>query len=152
MSPSAPRLAVVAILALLCATTVPAAAQNYSGPASSEFQVPVSALGRPLAMIDPSQFHFSTTLSVGSGFQGGTSALQVMNFGYQFKAPLRMNVSIGNTFGLGAANSGNSFFLEGFNVAWQPSRTMLFEIRYQDVRSPLQLYPNSWGYREPFPR
>ena len=152
MSPSLPRVASIACLALIgSALAWPAAAQT-AGPPASEFQVPVSALGRPVSLIDPSRLRISTMVSVGSGFQGGTNGLQVTSFGYQFRAPLRMSVSLGNTFGLGAAQGGNSLFLEGFNVAWQPSRSMLLEIRYQDVRSPLQLTPDAWGIREPFPR
>jgi hypothetical protein len=40
-------------------------------------------------------------------------------------------------------------FLEGVGLAWRPARSLLFEIQYQDFRSPLQRrssYAHYWGY------
>jgi len=128
--------------------SVAAAAPPFEA-APSGLQVPVSVLARPAAWLDPSRLRVSTLLSVGTGFSGHASALQVTNFGYQFQAPLRMSVSLGNTFGLGGASGGGSFFLEGLDLAWHPLPSMLFEVRYQDLRSPLQLAPGAWGTREP---
>ena len=140
--------ACVALGALPPGSVAAAAAPSFEA-APAGLQVPVSALARPAAWLDPSRLRVSTLLSVGTGFSGHASALQVTSFGYQFQAPLRMSVSLGNSFGLGGANGGGSFFLEGLDVAWHPLPSMLFEVRYQDLRSPLQLESGAWGVREP---
>jgi hypothetical protein len=63
-----------------------------------------------------------------------------------------MSVSLGNAWGGNTARGGQSFFLQGFNLAYQPSRSMQFQIQYQDLRSPLQYQrpgfgvPGRWGY------
>src|SRR5207244_3347472 len=103
-------------------------------------QVPVSALARPAAWLDYSRMHITTEFSVGSGLSGtGTNALQVTRLSYQFGAPLAMQVSVGNAFGAGGLSRGNSMFLEGLDVSYHPSSSLLIQLRYQDVRSPLQL-------------
>jgi len=150
---SASRLCLIAAACVALGALPPGSAAAAGAPsfeaAPSGLQVPVSALARPAAWLDPSRLRVSTLLSVGTGFSGHASALQVTSFGYQFQAPLRMSVSLGNTFGLGGANGGGSFFLEGLDLAWHPLPSMLFEVRYQDLRSPLQLAPGPWGTREP---
>jgi hypothetical protein len=107
--------------------------------------VPLSAFAAPMSWFDPSRLHLTSTISVGSGFGGGsTNALSVTSLSYQFKAPLSMSVSLGNTFGPGGIGSGgSSFFLEGFDVAWRPTQNSLFRVEMQNVRSPLQY--GSWG-------
>lgn len=105
---------------------------------------PVSALALPMAWFDPSRLQISTSVSVGtSPFGRGTDALQTLSLSYRFGTPLWMNVSIGNRWGMGAARNGESFFLEGLDVAYRPHPNLQFQIHYQDVRSPLQL---SRGY------
>ena len=47
-----------------------------------------------------------------------------------------MSVSVGNAFG-GRTGNG-SMFLEGLEVAFRPTSSMLFHVPYRDVRSPLQ--------------
>ena len=101
-------------------------------------RVPVSALARPMVGFDPSRLHFSTTLSVGTGFGGRSEGLQVSRLSYNFGAPLSMSVSLGNAFGSNMSRGGNAFFLEGLDVAWRPTASTVFQIRYQDLRSPLQ--------------
>src|SRR5436309_12153340 len=140
--------ACLALAALPPDTAVAAGAPPFEA-APSGLQVPVSVLARPAAWLDPSRLRVSTLLSVGTGFSGHASALQVTNFGYQFQAPLRMSVSLGNTFGLGGASGGGSFFLEGLDLAWHPLPSMLFGARYQDLRPPLRLAPGAWGPRAP---
>jgi len=100
-------------------------------------RVPISALARPISAIDPSRFHVSTMVSVGSGWGPGTQALQVTSLSYQFKAPIEMRVSIGNAWG-SQAQGGSSFFLEGADFTFRPSANSIFQISYQNVRSPLQ--------------
>jgi len=109
-----------------------------TGVGSYTPRVPVSALARPMVGFDPSRMHFSTTVSVGTGFGGRSEGLQVSRLSYDFSAPLSMSVSLGNAFGSNAARGGNSFFLEGLDVAWRPTNSMVFQVRYQDLRSPLQ--------------
>jgi hypothetical protein len=117
-------------------------------------RVPVSAFGLARDWIDPSRLHVSSMVSVGSSSWGsrGTSALQVTTLSYSFKAPVAMSVSLGNEWGSSAPRNGQSFHLQGFSLAYQPSRTMQFQIQYQDLRSPLQLQqsgfgvPGRWGY------
>jgi hypothetical protein len=112
-------------------------------------RVPISQLARPLTWIDPSRFHVSTSVSVGSGFGGGTNALQVTRLSYQFASPLSMSVSVGNAWGPASVSSGRSFFLEGMDVAYRPFQSMQIQVHYRDLRSPLQLSPYSgyggWG-------
>ena len=143
-----PFLVPAAILAAALVLAPPAVAADSfgapaGGPAFSSL-VPVSAFTRAASWLDPTQFHVSSMVSVGSGFQGGTNALQVTSLSYRFRAPLAMSVSVGNAFGPGAAG-GNSLFLEGLDLTYRPSHSMLFELRYKDYRSPLQLGPNPFG-------
>jgi hypothetical protein len=106
--------------------------------------VPVSRLGNPAAWLDPSRLRVSTSVSVGS-FGGGTDALQVTSLSYRFRSPLMLSVSLGNTWGPGAAAGGrSSFFLEGLRLSWQPSAGTLFQFQYRDLRSPLQ-YGHGYG-------
>jgi hypothetical protein len=100
--------------------------------------------------------HFSTTVSVGTGWGGsGTNALQVTRMSYQFGAPLAVSVGVGNTFGGGSARPGfgggsnlaSSFFLEGFSIAYKPSSMFQINFQYQDVRSPLQTPYGYYGFR-----
>jgi hypothetical protein len=111
--------------------------------------VPVSAFARPLAWFDRSRLNFSSTISVGSGFGRGTEGLQVTRLSYQFGTPLSMSVSVGNSFGLGAAQSGRSFFLEGLDLAYRPRPNLFIQVQYRDLRSPLQYSPyqsfGGWG-------
>ena len=104
----------------------------------------MSALGLPTAF-DPTQLHVSTSLSFGSGFGGGTNGLQVTSLSYQFHMPLAMRVSVGNTWGP-AAIGNNKMFLEGLDLTYQPFHSMLFQVQYRDIRSPLQMDGNGYGY------
>jgi hypothetical protein len=117
-------------------------------------RVPVSAFGLARDWFDPSRLHVSSMVSVGSSSWGsrGTSALQVTTLSYSFKVPVAMSVSMGNAWGSNSSRNGQSFYLQGFSLAYQPSRTMQFQIQYQDLRSPLQRQlsgfgvPGPWGY------
>lgn len=115
-------------------------------------QVPISGFAQPKFGIDPSRLSMSTTFSVGTGFGGTSDALSVMRFGYQFKAPMWMSVSLGSQFGGGGMNQMNSaFFLEGLDFAWKPNPNMLLQVQYKDVRSPLQYDNGGLGYiRDPY--
>ena len=83
------------------------------------------------------------------------NGLQVTTLSYSFKSPVAMSLSLGNAWGPTSLRGGQNFFLEGFNLAYQPSRSFLFQIQYQDLRSPLQLQPygfrssSRWGYGTP---
>ena len=139
--------------ALVVLALSPAVSLAQSGvmmdPSSVGFspRVPLSAFARPAAWFDPSRLHLVSTVSVGSGFGGQTSALQVTSFAYQFRAPFSMSVSVGNLFGPDRARSGgNPFFLEGLDLAWRPTRNSLFRVEMHDVRSPLQYGPWGRGY------
>jgi hypothetical protein len=126
-------------------TFAPAAhAGLLSDPENAGFspRVPLSAFARPASWFDPSRLHLMSTVSVGSGFGGQTSALQTTRLSYQFGKPLTMSVSVGNTFGLDKAR-GSSFFLEGFDLSWRPSANSVFRVEMRDVRSPLQY--DYWG-------
>jgi len=115
-------------------------------------RVPVSAFGLQ-HWFDPSRLHVSTTISMGTSSWGspGMNAMQVTTLSYAFRAPVAMSVSVGNAWGANTAPGSQSFFLEGFRLAYQPSRSFLVQIQYQDLRSPLQLQeygfrPGRWGY------
>ncbi len=152
------RRCIVLVFATLALTAATATAGSLSDPLAAGFtpRVPVSALGMMGSWFDPSRLHMSSTFSVGSssgtGWGAGTNALQTTSFSYAFKAPVWMSVSVGNAFGPGAAN-GSSFFLQGLDLAYQPTANSVFRIQFQNVRSPLQ-YGNSmyapgrgpWGY------
>jgi hypothetical protein len=135
-------------LAALSLTAALAHADSELSPFASSFQprVPVSLLGTLGGLgsrFDPTQFHLTSTFSVGSGYGGsGTNALQVTSFSYQFRAPLAMSVSVGNAFGPGST-SGSSMFLSGVDLAYKPSANSLFRVQFQNVRSPLQY---GYGY------
>jgi hypothetical protein len=132
------RLALAALLALCVSASAASAYDGYTP------RVPISAFSMP-SMIDPTQLHFSTSVSFGSGFGGGTNGLQVTSMSYQFKMPLAMRVSVGNTWGP-AAMGNNKMFLEGLDLTYQPFKSMMFNIQYRDVRSPLQLDGYGYGY------
>lgn len=136
-----------AMVVLVLSPAVPRAhAGLLDDPTSAGFapRVPLSAFARPAAWLDPSRLHLASTVSVGSGWGGRTSALQVTSLAYQFRAPFTMSVSVGNLLGSDAArNGGTSFFLEGFDLAWHPSRNAVFRVEMHDIRSPLQYGP--WG-------
>ena len=141
------RLAVAAALVSLLAAA--ASAQTISDPIAAGFhpRVPVSALGSLGSWFDPSRLHMSSSLSFGTGWGGsGTNGLQVTSFAYQFRAPLSLNVSVGNAFGPGSA-SGSSFFLEGLNLTYRPTGNSIFQVQFQNVRSPLQY---GYGYANPY--
>ena len=131
-----------------------AAAGAIGGSPLFSPRVPISAFGLARDWFDPSRLHVSSMVSVGSSSWGsrGTSALQVTTLSYSFKAPVAMSVSLGNAWGTNTARSGQSFYLQGFSLAYQPSHTMQFQIQYQDLRSPLQYQqsgfgvPGRWGY------
>ncbi len=117
------------------------APHGSSGPSSSAFQplVPVSAFARPAAWFDRSRLNVSTTVSVGTGWGGGTDALQVTSLSYQVAAPLAVRLSVGNAFGGNTAGRANGMFLEGFAVSYRPHPSFQIHVDYRDVRSPLQL-------------
>lgn len=104
--------------------------------------VPVSALARPAAWLDPSRLHFSTSLSVGSAL-GTTQGLQITSLHYDFSIPLSMSVSMGNSWGPGSAGGNGKPFLEGLNLSYRPLRSLQVNIQYQDIRSPLQFQDQS---------
>ncbi len=134
-----PRVFAVAAFAAVVATSASAGTLGgNSGIGGYSPRVPVSALARPMVGFDPSRLHFSTTVSVGTGFGGRSEGLQVSRLSYDFGAPLSMSVSLGNAFGSGTSRGGNPFFLEGLDVAWRPTASTVFQVRYQDLRSPLQ--------------
>jgi hypothetical protein len=143
----------IAAAVLALATSAWAAgALNEGGLAGPGYtpRVPISALGRPLGWFDRSRLQINSSISVGSGFGRSADALQVTRLSYQFGAPLWMAVSVGNSFGSGASRSGqSSFFLEGMDLAYRPHPSVLFQVHYQDLRSPLQLSPfadrGPWG-------
>jgi hypothetical protein len=151
------RIAVLASMVALLAVLLsgPAAAGVLGGSPNFSPRVPVSAFGLASDWLDPSRLHVSSMVSVGSSSWGpsrGTSALQVTTLSYSFKAPVAMSVSLGNAWGANTTRGGQSFYLQGFSLAYQPSRSMQLQIQYQDLRSPLQ-YPQSgfgvpgrWGY------
>ncbi|TMQ70615.1 MAG: hypothetical protein E6K80_07955 [Candidatus Eisenbacteria bacterium] len=124
------------LLIILLAAALPAHAQ-WSGDSGLTPRVPVSALARPAAWLDPSRMQISSEFSFGSGFGGPAQGLQVTSLVYRIGDPLAMRVSLGNTFGAPGAR-GSSPFLEGIDLAYQPFRSLLIQVRYQDVRSPLQ--------------
>lgn len=134
---------------LACTTAPSVSAGDLDAPGLSGFRpdVPVSAFARPAAWFDPSRLHMSTTVSVGSGFGGGTDALQVTTFDYRFAAPLRLQLSVGNTWGTGAGD-GSNFFLEGLALDYRPSASTSIRIQYRNMRSPLQYggYGHGYGY------
>jgi len=109
-------------------------------------RVPISAFARAASWFDPARLHLSSTVSVGSGWGNETSALSVTRLSYQFRAPITMGVSLGNTFGSDRARSGSSFFLEGLDLTWRPNGNSLFRVEMHDVRSPLQWSPWTRGY------
>jgi len=148
------RRALAVIAAMLCLACVrPAMADNatanvsgFSSSPAGDYtpQVPVSSFARPAGWLDMSRLHVTTTFSMGTGFGGGTSAMQVTSFAYQFGSPLAVSVNLGNTFGGGAP--GSSMFLEGFSVAYRPHPSFQINVDYRDIRSPLQYQNSPFGY------
>ena len=132
-----------ALLALLISASS-SSAQNLASGAGYQPLVLVSAFARPAGWLDPSRMHFSTSVSVGSGFSGTTSALQVTRFAYQFARPAWLEVSLGNALGNGRAG-GNGMFLEGFKLGFRPNASTFFQIQYVDLRSPLQYSRDPFG-------
>ena len=155
-------LSVLVALVALSSAVASAHASRYSAPMGTGFndpgaagfspRVPISGFSRAASWFDPARLHLSSTVSVGSGYGGATSALQVTRLNYQFGAPLSMSVSIGNSFGPNAGRNGSAFFLEGLDVTWRPNANSIFRVEMHDVRSPLQLDPigRAYGYGDPF--
>ena len=147
------RLFIVSAALLGCALSATVVtAQSSFFPSSSSFQprVPVSELARPAAWFDLSRLHLSTSVSVGSGFSGGSEALQVTSLSYQFAKPIWMNVSVGNAWGQASTKNGSSLFLEGLDLGYRPFSSLQIQVHYRDLRSPLQYRaadrPFGWGY------
>ncbi len=143
-------LLVLAAAAPLFADSVPPPSYDFthadrtqSGASSFSPLVPVSAFARPAGWFDSSRLRVSTTVSVGTGWNGGTDALQVTSLTYQLASPLAVRLSVGNAFGKGVAGSG--MFLEGFAVAYRPHPSFQINVDYRDVRTPLQ-YSNYSGF------
>uniref|UniRef100_A0A832MKT2 Uncharacterized protein n=1 Tax=Eiseniibacteriota bacterium TaxID=2212470 RepID=A0A832MKT2_UNCEI len=143
----------VACLFALGALLAPAVASAASfpgvGPDLAPPRVPVSLLARPLSWFDPSRLQIGSSVSVGSGFGGGAQGLQVTSLTYRFEAPLVMRVRVGNAFGPGTRNG--QFFLEGLDLRWRPSANTFFQVQFQDVRSPLQLSRDPYGFDRAHP-
>jgi hypothetical protein len=139
---------VLPVLAMVCCAAT-AHAQLFGDSGAQSPKVPVSAFARPAAWMDPSRLQITSEFSFGTGFGGGpSSGLQVTRFAYQIGDPLAVRVSVGNTFG-GPGARGSSPFLEGLDLSYRPFQSMLIQVRYQDVRSPLQYnsrgdFPSSW--------
>lgn len=135
---------VVAFALVLCATVA-----TTSGALASGYnpRVPVSMLSTP-SWFDPSRLRMATSITMGGGY-GGTGGLSVTSFSYRFGSPLDVSVNLGNAFGGGVSRSGSGFFLEGVDVTYRPRPNMVFQVHYQDIRSPLQYglqSPSSlWG-------
>jgi hypothetical protein len=131
----------VTLLAVLVGSLLLAAprahANGFQDPGGFVPRVPISAFAHPAAWFDPSRLHFNSTVAFGTGVGGRSSALQTLGFSYQFRAPVTLNVSVGNTFGTERSGQ-NPFFLEGLDVTWRPSRNATFRVEMRDVRSPLQ--------------
>jgi len=112
-------------------------------------KVPVSSLAQAASWFDPSRFHVSTSVTMGSGFSGGGAAegLQVTSLNYQFKRPVWMSVNVGNSWGP-SSHGNNSMFLEGLDFGMRPFGNFQFEVHYRDFRSPLQYqnYYSGYGY------
>jgi hypothetical protein len=147
---------IVALAAAVAAFVQPAAGDPFAGGASiggGSFtpRVPVSPLARPMAWFDPSRLHLSTSVSVGSGFGGTSSGLQVTRLSYNFQAPISMSVSVGNSFGSSLRSGQSSMFLEGLDLAYHPNSSMFFQVHYQDFRSPLQYGNRGFGWGDPYP-
>lgn len=119
-------------------TTSHAGPLSDPGAAGFSPRVPVSLFARPSMGLDLSKLHFTSTTTVGSGWGGsGTQALQTTSLSYSFKAPATLRVSLGNAFGSASAN-GSSFFLQGLDFTYQPTRNSMFRVQFNNVRSPLQ--------------
>lgn len=130
------------------AADAPASGPNgfmRSGGGAFEPLVPVSAFARPAGWFDSSRLRVSTTVSVGTGWGGGTDALQVTSLAYQLSSPLSVRLSVGNAFGSSAVGNARGIFLEGFAVAYRPHPSFQINVDYRDVRSPLQ-YSNHSGF------
>ncbi len=142
------RIAVLAPLAVLLVSLAahPVSADPFGAGSLFSPRVPVSGLAIP-HWFDPSRLHVSTMVSMGTSGWGapGMNAMQVTTLSYSFKAPLAMSVSVGNAWGPNTAPGSQSFFLEGFRLAYQPSPSFLFQVQYQDLRSPLQF--QQYGFR-----
>lgn len=138
-------------LILWCAAVSGAAASGFDAAGGYEPEVPVSAFARPSPWLDASRLRMSAEFIMGGG-SAGTSGLQVTRFQYQVANPLNVRVSIGNTFGGAPSRAGaatNGMFLEGLDVSYQPFKSMLIQVRYQDVRTPLQ-YGSYNSYFDPW--
>lgn len=141
----------VLVLALVAGSIATSWAGSVSDPLAAGFEprVPISSLARPAAWFDPSRLHMSSTIAVGSGWGGTSSALHSMSFMYQFRAPVTMNVTVGNQLGTGGAGTGGaSFFLQGLDLSWKPTGNSMIRFQFQDMRSPLQ-YGNAYGFGNP---
>jgi hypothetical protein len=140
-------------LVLALATwTSSAHAQLASDPSSaSSPRVPVSAFARPDPYFSPSRMQITSEISFGTSFNGGPAqGLQVTRLSYQLADPLAVRVSIGNTFGSNFGGPSNhksaSPFLEGLDLSYRPFNSMLIQVHYQDIRSPLQYGQGGYGY------
>jgi len=133
----------VLVLALAL-TAGTAGAQGLSGGGYQPL-VPVSAFARPAGWLDPARLHIATSLSVGTGFSGQSSALQVTSFSYRFTKPAWLEVSLGNSFGNRNAGS-NGMFLESLKFGFRPTANTTFQVQFRDVRSPLQYSHDPFGY------
>jgi hypothetical protein len=133
----------ISVLGLLVAFAVPVAANTLDGAVATGYapRVPVSAFARPLSWFDSSRLHMTHSIAVGSGWGGGTSALQTTEFAYAFRAPMTLKVSVGNTLGtsgFSGSSSNANFFLQGLDFGYQPSANTSLRVVFQNVRSPLQ--------------
>jgi len=137
------RIAGMAVVSLALAAGS-ASAQSLTGGGYQPL-VPVSAFARPAGWLDPARLRIATSVSVGTGFSGGTSALQVTSFSYQFSKPAWLEVGLGNALGSGNPR-GNGLFLESLRLGFRPSPNTIFQVQFRDVRSPLQYSHDPYGW------
>jgi hypothetical protein len=144
----------LSVVLLLSSAVSPVRAGTLGGASLFTPRVPVSAFGFARDWFDPARLHVATTVAVGSSWgSSGTNALQTTTLSYSFRAPVAMSVSLGNAWGGGASRNSSSFYLQGFQVAYQPNPSMFFRVEFQDLRSPLQYgyydrfgAPGRWAY------
>jgi hypothetical protein len=131
------RIPFLVLTALVVAGSASAGLPVGNPQALTGVSTPPSAGLLRSGLIDLSRFDISHSLSYGvsssSSFGTHSGGLWLTEIGYRIADPLRVSVDVGaalDTDGGGPILSEKSFYLRGFNLDYQPSRTFRLNISY----------------------
>ena len=106
-----------------------------------------------LSLLDPTRFSMSQSYSVGfssDGKSGQMGGMYLNTIKYRFTRPISLQFQIGYVrssalFGSQYSSTSGQFFIPNFELRYQPTKHILFTIRYQSLPQRSTSY-SPWAY------